>query len=294
MKTFIFLTVFLLFFEIPIFAQSNNLRLEVYLSKNIFLKGEQIYLNNLLINKGEQSIKSRKLKPCDLYYKVKIKNSTGNIFKYLNNIQYFRDTALSLLLPPNDTVNQMLELIGNYSPIKQNWTSLTTKCFFPVDKYSIYTTLETGYGITSSNELSFEVIEPNGEDLSAFNMLEEASEYFIKRDFKTSARILNSIQDKYPKSPYSLQALRQIMAMYTFTENPDEQKVGYDAAMKLIETSPASEAADYALTHILARTGKILTTQEIRKNLLQKISISHPNTEIGRRASNIIKKYYDK
>jgi hypothetical protein len=294
MKTFIFLTVFLLFFEIPIFAQSNNLRLEVYLSKNIFLKGEQIYLNNLLINKGDQSIKSRKLKPGDLYYKVKIKNSTGNIFKYLNNIQYFRDTALSLLLPPNDTVNQMLELIGNYSPIKQNWTSLTTKCFFPADKYSIYTTLETGYRIITSNELSFEVIEPNGEDLSAYHMLEEASEYFIKRDFKTSARILNSIQDKYPKSPYSLQALRQIMVMYTFTENSEKQKVGYDAAMKLIETYPTSEASDYALTHILTRTKKILTTQEMRKNLLQKISISHPNTEIGRRASNIIKKYNEK
>jgi hypothetical protein len=262
-----FATIILLSLLIIAFHSANSevsrLKLAISLSKNTYLLGECIWIDATGKNIGKDTVRFFGFFPLNHgpFY-IEVKNFKGEIIPFSGGT-YTTTNNTGWILEPEDeylaTYNLLEQFTTDKGILHHIWGKL------PVGKYSV----RASYREIQSNELSFEIVEPTGEEKLAYEMLQEGFVSWRRdRDRNTYAEKLLTLSNKYPKSVYAEKALHE-----TFQHND------------LLRRFPNSGYSEC----VLRRTTQM--EAEEKKSFLRKIIADYPDTRAAKFAMQMSKEW---
>lgn len=251
------------------------------LSKERYLASEPVFAHVSIRNTGGEDLKLNRWPRCI------VKDQTGKIFPgwAANVVTSHPHTDTLILKPHHIDSSYVIDLVSGYGEGKLELNDLHTKHFFPPGSYTaqaLYTIL--GSDVIGSFTVEFSIVEPQGLEHDAHELLVRATDLELLDRKPQAGALLDSLAQYYPNSAYHALGFTQHFEMYEWSDDEREQRSGYAAAMRLIETHPENEASDLALTYIMIRAPKVTKTVEARKQLLLKISHDYPGSNVGKRA----------
>ncbi|RKX27280.1 MAG: hypothetical protein DRP47_06790 [Candidatus Zixiibacteriota bacterium] len=247
-------------------AGSNpKLKLEIELSKEVFLEREPIWLDITLINVSSDTMRAGGLfPPCQSPgpFSVELKDGRGEHMKY-TGLLYNMGPAKGpgLLLHPKEQLYgcyDLLELFSTYrSLLRQRFGLLAP------GKYSV----RGRYGNTFSQEVDFEVVEVTENEMEAYKLLNTAYALWLKDPFDSTNQEFRQIVNQFPNSVYAEKAMREIAPK-----------------SELLRQFPNSGYNEQGLRTL---TGKLSKGE--KTELLQQIISDHPGTRSARFAQQMLK-----
>jgi hypothetical protein len=234
-------------------------KLELY--KKSYLVREPIWVNIQVTNTGKQEGEFYFM----TYDRLIISDSKGKKYPSHAFIEYINPVALK----SHEILRQQFDILNNYGAPRD---SFHVRWYLPSEKYNVYYDLLKN---VKSEICTFQVSEPEGDELKAMNLLKEAYDLQIQRNDKESLGKLKELIRLYPKSQYYIYAL--LLSAGSLDD-------WYD----LIQRFPNSGEAIQAI-------GSIALTYENKKdkqgfidamnNLIQK----YPDTDIAKEAEGCLK-----
>jgi len=300
-------------------ALSLTLRLEKY----NYMVDEPIYYELAEKNVSDRIISTSPMRPSAIYwFKIILTNSRGDTLLYKGGQGFFnivRDKH-GVILQPGETIYDVRNLLGIFG---ENDESHGITLYLPPHKYKIkiihYTNthwpLEFNEAMATtkgdynqainiidkmaieSNEVEFEVVEPQGEEkrvqaklLNAYNILQQIA----GREPIEIIPILNEIVDNYPNSVYAKPAYYQ-MKLFLSPSSRSQTRWDEDKILRKYSNSffiyPIIEMKGVAYTknalELLPNDYDVAYT----KNALESLVKDYPNTKLEEYTYNIISRY---
>lgn len=248
-------------------AYSQELKLEISLSKEVYLTGESIWLDATLTNISQDTVRSLcgLCLPCGCQFSVQITSEKGKNLKYTGPRWDFVPGS-GFLINSGESYFECLDLTEYFAKLK----SLEDHFFKQLKpgKYRV----KSRYGMKKksiySNEIAFEVKSPRGSEGEAYNLLKEAWDLFFEKKRDEMRENLRKIIIEYPHTAYAEKAYKELFLR-----------------AELIEKCPNSgytESALRALTDTLSL--------EKKQRFLQKIMTKHPKTRSAKFAEKMLKR----
>jgi tetratricopeptide (TPR) repeat protein len=140
------------------------------------------------------------------------------------------------------------------------------------------------FGWTKSNTIKFKVIEPQGDEKKALNMLLEAEKLAWCKDkdpkkWDLAFKKYQELVDTYPKSVYAPLSLSSARGIYRYSKNLEERKKVIPISKRLIEEYPNSIYFMSAFTS-LVEAYEVLKDKAGAIEVMNELIKKHPNTKI--------------
>jgi hypothetical protein len=191
----------------------QEFKLEIMLSKDIYLEAEPIWLDVTLTNISEVSARAWGLcLPCQLGFEVTVINKKGDTLDYTGPI-YEMILGPGWIMQVGESYYQCLNLSEYFGQWPEPRAmvvgylftkSLNVGEFLVVAKHHI-----NGKEIIS-NQVTFEVKPATGEEEKPYQLLREAYDLYRQVKHGLSKRKLEEILGLYPKSVYAQNACRDL------------------------------------------------------------------------------------
>jgi hypothetical protein len=181
-------------------GNDQQLKLEIELSKMIFLVGEPIWLDVTLTNVSTDTVRILGLcLPCrDGSFDIEIEDGDGNVMTYSGPVNVMTSRK-GWLIEPNEQYYNCFNLSQFYGSFKNGLIGSTWLRFLPPGKYRV----RALYLHTYSQRLEFEVLEPEGEEKQAYDELYNAFlSLFPGRQFDSVIQRLEKLIERFPNSVY--------------------------------------------------------------------------------------------
>ncbi|MEW5994523.1 MAG: hypothetical protein AB1744_09020 [Candidatus Zixiibacteriota bacterium] len=161
-------------------------QLEIELSKQTYLAREPIWLDAVATNISSDTVRTWGMFPlCDGPFHIEVRDSLGKALPYTGPVfdLYWGD---GFLMGPNEQYYGCYDLVYLFASSRIHfWFGL-----IPPGKYSV----RAGYRGAVSQEISFEIVEPTGQEVEVCQMMVKAFE----SGAKTS--LFREVVERYPKS----------------------------------------------------------------------------------------------
>ena len=251
-------------------VQAQSLKLEISLSKRVYLEAEPIWLDLTLTNISQDTARTWGLcLPCLQEFKVMVKDEKGDTLEY-TGLHYEIIRGPGWLMEPGENYYNCLDLSEHYGHSPEPLFPMVIFTFTKSIKPGKYTATAK-YRIRShtirSNEVKFEVKPPTGEEKAAYLLLQEAYLFYIEIKLDSMSQKLHEIISSYPKSGYAEKACKHLVL--------NEM---------LIQKFPDSGFALSAL-----RTTANKKSEQEKKEFLQKIMKEHPATRSAKFAEQMLR-----
>jgi len=185
------------------------------------------------------------------------------------------NTMFPTTIEPQETLEYEFNVLNEYGIPEEDKFRIFR--YLPPEKYTIYYHLQKN---VKSGIYNFKVVQPEGEELKAMNLLKESYDLFIERKWEESTNKMREIFEKYPKSRYApFSLLRTANTLQEFYE--------------LIENYPNSREAVRAVSgiaDIFRRKKDKAGYIDSMNGLIKKF----PNTDISKEAGKQKKQIKDK
>jgi hypothetical protein len=251
-------------------AHSQQLRLEISLSKQVYLKGESIWLDATLTNISQDSVRSLcgLCIPCQCQFSVQVTDKKGENLNYTGPRWDFVPGS-GFLINPGESFYECLDLTEYFGELK----SLEDHFFKQLKpgKYSVKSRYAMKGKSIYSNEIVFEIKSPSGSEEEAYNLLKKAWTLFFQKKRIEMRENLREIVIQYPNSAYAEKAYKELFL-----------------TVELIEKCPNSGYTENALV----RLTDTLSLEQKHKSLHEVIN-KHPSTRSAKFAEKMLKKIED-
>lgn len=242
-----------------------KLEAKLILYKNQYLLREPIWVKVQVTNVGSE--------PGRFYYididGLKIQDSNCTPYP----CRLFIDRAPTTI-NPGQTFEEHFNILTFYGAKEDTFQ---VHLYLPPQKYHVY--YDIGYGVRSESD-SFSVLEPEGDELKAMNLLKEAYNLQIQKKGEEFIGKLKELVQEYPNSHYCAYAL--LISANSIEEWND-----------VIDRFPDSREAIRAVEYI-AGTYKNKKDYNGFKNAMQGFIKMYPNTDIAKEAENRLNRTNDK
>jgi hypothetical protein len=193
--TLIFLLWLLLIPSVSL-AADQRLQLEIGLSKQTYLAREPIWLDAVATNISSDTVRSWGFgPPCLESFHIEVRDSLGKVLPYTGPMwDYVRGDGF--LMGPNEQYYGCYDLVYLFASSRIHfWFGL-----IPPGKYSV----RAGYEGAVTQEISFEIVEPTGQEKEVYQMLIKAFE------IAPNSPVFREVVERYPKSVYAETAFREL------------------------------------------------------------------------------------
>jgi hypothetical protein len=175
-------------------ALAGELRFELRCDKEIFLVQEPVWIDMILINNGADTVEAAVPSPATASVQfVVIQNGTDTL-SYMGDAASYAYGLPSCDLPPGDTLYGLFNLLRGFEYSK-SMTPLT-----PRPLQGAITVKAIYMNEVSSNTLALSIVEPTGEEATAYRLLREGLEEPFERE---SMKKLDSLLENYSRSVYA-------------------------------------------------------------------------------------------
>jgi hypothetical protein len=254
-------------------VQAQNLKLEISLSKEAYLKAEPIWLDVTLTNVSQDTARAWDLcLPCQMGFEVIVRDERGDTMEY-SGLLYDMKIGAGWVMMPSESQYECLDLseyFGDPPEPRAPLASFTfTKSLKP-GKYVVVAKHHIRSQTISSNELAFAIRPPKGEEQEGYRLLHAAYLAWIQgKSHSIIQDTLCQIIKSYPKSPYAEKAFRHL-------PQPNDEL--------FLERFPNSGYSQGAIRAITSDK----SDQEKRK-FLQKIMKRNPGTRSAKFAEQMLR-----
>jgi hypothetical protein len=253
--------------------EAANLKAELKTHKAAFLVREPIWVNVKVTNVGNED------------RSVYFNSRTGLVIQDVKGKKYpctVRVSQSPVTIKAGETLNDKFDLLVNYG-ISDNKFRLFG--YLPAETYVVFYSAQKG---VRSEIDTVKVLVPTGDELEAMNLVMEADDLFLQRQWNKSISILEKVVEDHPESAYGPHCLLQISKIYGIALEDDVMLIaGY---RKLIDAYPNSrEAVDAALPSMI----HFYDTEPDSSGLigyLNELTKKHPDTEVAEEAQKELAK----
>ena len=262
----------------PPHSQQNMWDVRIELVKDRYILHEPIWLDVTLTNVAADTQRTHGLgQPNHRRFYIILKDSSGKQMKYNGAHVLFVNAPGRLLLRPGQQDFGSFNLAQLFQPREANsgFSVLDDFSFIPKGEYSVQATFED----TISNELTFTVVEPSGEEKEALELIEKASSVWNLNNTDPAVEIFREVVARYPNGVFAERCfyiaeaynmdMRRKLKQGPWTFRP--------IYTKMLEHYPNSGNADewvHALT--------IKLEDSARRKLLNELAEAHPDTRCAR------------
>lgn len=273
--------------SINISAKAQDWDLEISLEKQNFMLHESIWLDVTLTNITSNSIKTDGIGvPNHSGFTIEIRDKTGNILEYTGP-QWSMFTGYEKnLIESAEKQYISIDLLKSFGIIEGSSGYSVQKRYFPFLPVGSYT-VQAHFDGVSSNVLSFDILEPSGEEKEALELMVDARSLWKRRDHAPSGRKYQEVIDKYPNSVYAETCLRKAR-VYTdnrikkyFREGIEYDEIGiYKELLQKFPNSGSSRDWLFVITKDMDQTEKEKYIDEAIQN--------NPNTRVAKFAKQML------
>lgn len=255
-------TICLLATPLNIRANDTPLKLEISFSKDSYLVNEPIWIDAILYNISEDTVRVYGLcLPCQSIFNVEVIDEKGNTLKYTGPV-YDMIPGSGWIMHPEESYYKCLNLLDYFFQYKNLIELVFLKGLKP-GRYTVRARYET----TNSNEVKFEVKEPERSEKDAYQLVKDAYYSQTKKPDSTS-EYFKQLVNSFPKSAYA--------------------EIGYKELYldkKLLENFPNSGYTE----RTLERLTDTLSLEQ-KYEFLHEVINKHPNTRSTKFAEKMLKK----
>jgi len=247
-------------------VQAQTLKLEISLSKAVYLEGEPIWLDATLTNISSDTVRIWGMcLSCQFGFIVELKNEKGKILPY-KSVKRNVILGPGFIIHPKEIYYECFDLVQAFSQER----SLSRFFLTAIDsgKYSVKAKYGLWEGeVIESNEISFEIKSPTGEEAKAYQFLKDAHQNFCAGKDTLMRQNLEKILTQFPQSVYAQKACKELFRR-----------------KQLIEKFPDSGFNQTSLGVLTDRM-----TEEKKQEFLKKIIKEHPKTRSAKFAQQMLK-----
>lgn len=198
---------------IPTFVSADGTLWEFKLSldKETYLLEEDIWLDIYITNISDDTLKSAGvIKQKGGGFLFSASDCSDNPIDYTGNYQGVRLFPKTYLIPPGDYLYACYNLKDMFSSITQNrgCYNISAVIDLPFESDCYFDDLQ-------SNILTFEVVEPTGNEQRAFNLRTQAREARFTDDKDSRDRYYQALLDSFPHSAYAAEAFDYLSGKIT-------------------------------------------------------------------------------
>lgn len=206
-KYIIFIILFIT--TLSVIADDQQWEFKIELSKQNYLLNENIWLDVTITNITPDTLKSACIinsRGCGFKYIVK--DSLGNNIDYTGPYTGARYNPEAYLIEPGEQIYRCFNLRYLYYSIRENSGRYTIRGIIDLPFEN-----ECYFDNPTSNELSFNIVEPSGEEKEASELITKARELSSSRD--SSEQYYQELLDNYPNSVYAEESFRHVLRKET-------------------------------------------------------------------------------
>jgi hypothetical protein len=246
-------------------VQAQTLKLEISLSKAVYLEGEPVWLDATLTNISSDTVRIWGMcLSCQYGFIVELKNEKDKILPY-KGVKRNVILGPGFIIRPKEIYYECFDLVQAFSQER----SLSR--FFLTAIYSGKYRLKAKYGlwkgeVIESNEISFEIKSPTGEEAKAYKFLIDAHQNFCAGKDTLMRQSLDRLLTQFPKSIYAEKACQLLF------ERKD-----------LLEKFPDSGFTQTSLDVLTFRM-----TEEKKQEYLQTVIKKYPKTRSAKFAQQML------
>ncbi len=281
-----FLIIFVFWMEGVTDAQ--EVRVELRTDKKVYVTGEPIWVEIILHNVSQDTFDIRGIKWDKHLFVLDSKDRKLNptlIITWGSNVMW-EPTFL-----PGDTKKFHRELTSHFGYEAHRVP------YFKQGNYRVFFKAIEGGGskydnlierrryykptLLESNEVFFEVVKPNDEDIIVLTLLRKALDYENERLWDKADSMFQIVLRDHPYSPYSVRALNMTALLYKFSPDENEKRLAKDRYEQLVNKYPDSYYAVEALWDVV-QYYDTRGEKEMKLRFLEEVAKNHPETKAGR------------
>ncbi len=161
-------------FPVCLHASENDWGLEIQLSKQTYILHERIVLDAILSNTCSDTVRTQLLtSPNHRQFRIDLRNSKGDLLEYTGMRFDFVGGPGRLLLEAGGQEFGSFDLAELFSPYDNRSGHSVSNLVFPYIPTGSYT-VRAYFEEAVSEELSFEIVEPSGDEGMILRLIEEA------------------------------------------------------------------------------------------------------------------------
>lgn len=241
------------------FLQAQELTVEIEINKDKYLVGEYIWLDVWVTNVSDEP-QNFGISDIDIKSNLHIVDSEGK--RYKTNMTHDRYPVYGSApkFPPGEQYHIDHYLPGEFGIIDSNYYIF----HFPPGEYTLYLSIKVPGGTDragvihpelklQSNRITFTVLDPQGEDLEAFQLFKQARVLFYQqrfqsdRDYSAVEEIYQSVINNYPQSPYYELAWRHYSLMNKYNSDLVKRQKSVERHLEFIKQHPDSRLAEVVI-----------------------------------------------
>lgn len=261
------------------------LKAEIQLYKKQYLISEPIWVNCRVTNIGDKAGK--------FYFE----NVDALIITDSKGITYQCSTAIErvpITIKPGQVLEKESDILWSYG-IPEN--KFKGHRYLPLGKYNICYELNHSVGseaykiYTKSQVDSFQVLEAQGDELKALNLLRESHNSFINKNTEMAINELNQLIKDFPKSIYVPVCLLEEVSLYRI--DLEDFNTAESLCYDLIRNYPISREAVRAVEEVSA-IYQIKKEKNGFLNSMNDLIRKYPDSDISKEAEKQIRQVNDK
>jgi hypothetical protein len=232
-------------------------KMEINLSKEVYLEGEPIWLDCWLTNISEDTLRTWGLcLQCFWCPKLLLVDNKGDTLPYTGlhrDVIHLPGTIPGFILRPQENDYDCYDLVESFHQ-KSSLFSFYQTILDP-GEYRVKAKCKAA----QSKELTFEVKPPAGEEAKAYQLLKDALNSVISRNDSLERQSLNQLLTRYPNSVYAPKACKHLRRWE-----------------EMLEKYPNSGFTKSAITYLTGETSGM--SEEKKKEFYNRIIKEQPET----------------
>ncbi len=288
------LNIIILFVIIGLLSAFNisaqDYSLNIDLQKVNYLVYENILFDVIMTNTSSGDITTQGIDvPNNLGFSIELQDASGNVVGY-TGFEYTVGLSDGVILTPNEQLYHsynILSLFGSGTgPSGPNIFSL----YFPYLPVGYYT-LDAELDGVSSNILSFNIVNPSGDERIAYDLILDAFELWEKDNSDPAGQALQKIAYNYPNSVYAENCylIGQLFAEVPTTVKGQEQIDLYRLEKEMLQKYPNSGSSLGFLRAVINNL-----EESEKESFLNKIITDNPDSRSAKFAKQILKRIEQK
>ncbi len=202
-NTIIPLLVFIVIFFSGVNSSENKWKLEIKLDKQNYISHEPIWLDITLTNITSDTLRTHGLvSPNCRKFFIELIDEAGKLVEYTGAVNSMVTLPGKLLLNAGEQDYRsfdLLELFASYDKNSGYSVPIMRFPFIPEGTYTVRVLFEDDI----SNELTFNIVEPAGDEKEALELIEKAGKIWKQNNTDPSSQIYKEIVERFPNSVFA-------------------------------------------------------------------------------------------
>ncbi len=268
---------------------SDHLKsLEISLDKQTYVVHEQIWLDVTQTSITSDALHTFPVfsSPDNKVFAIEIRDQAGNLMPFcgLNRtVLTLPGRPKPLRLEPGEQDHGCVNLAWHYGVPERDTAypvPLIQFAYFHVGRYSVLVRHDGAI----SNEFSFTVVRPDGDEEKVLRLLEEAAEAERDGDFSASAQLLRDVAEKYPESVFARQCY--YLSMYHDPEWRSEYRSGL-TGLKALYAEMLHKYPNYGESVDWLNSVTFGMEDNVKLEFLDSLSVQNPGTRAAKFATQM-------